>query len=171
MTKAKIRKLEADEIESVYLQQVFLDGLLEYSAFTKACNVLQNELDKAEGKLKAEAVVCQWIEDCPEFKAEFEKAKAIVDRVNALKAEEFLNDMGSGKKGKEHGVTAASPVAAHMVLEAWDKPKWSQKVEVKKTENRTITTIVKHYGMGDTRVDVIDSPEVKELAAGDTDAG
>lgn len=159
--KVKVKVLEVKDDEKVYLQQVFLDAYLKYGKFTAACNVLQTALGESAN---AEPVAGQWIEGDEEFKIEFEKAKMIVDRTNALKAEEFLNEAGSGKKRKDE-VTTGMTVASHMVLEAWDKQKWSPKVEVKKTETRNISVIIKHYG-SETKVETIDAPEVKQLDAG-----
>jgi len=165
MGKAKIKKLEVDEVELVHLQQTFLDAFLQYGKFTAACNILAGV-----SKELTEATVGQWIEEDAEFKAEFEKAKRIVTRIGAVKAEEFLNQVGSGaqKTGKDSGISTANVVGAHMVLEADDKAKWSSKVAVEKTETRTITTIVKHYG-NEIKVETIDSPEVKRLTDGNSD--
>lgn len=161
---AKVRTVELGESERVELQQFFLDEFLRYGKFTAACNRLASK-----GEQFTEAVVGQWIEEDVEFKLEFDKAKRIVARIGAVKAEEFLNQVGSGaqRTGKEHGISTANVVGAHMVLEADDKAKWSSKVPADKVEDRKITVIVEHYG-ANTRVDTVDAPEVKELESGNS---
>jgi len=161
----KLKVVEVSESERVELQQFFLDEFLRYGKFTAACNRLASR-----GEQYTEAVVGQWIEEDPAFKVEFEKAKRIVARVGAVKAEEFLNQAGSGlqKTGKDSGISNANVIAAHMVLEADDKAKWSSKVPAEKTDDRKITVIIEHYG-SNTKVDSIDSSEVKELASGNSD--
>lgn len=126
---AKVKKLEVDEAEREYLQQTFLDTFLKYKSFTAGCNEVQKIL-KESGD--AESIIGQWVEDNPDFKVEFEKAKKIVDRVRAEKAEDFLNRMATGQFNKADGITTAHPVAAHMALEAFDKQKWSSKAPVDK---------------------------------------
>lgn len=177
MSKVSLKRIELSEDETVGLQQFFLDKFLLYKKFTVACkkliadNELGNESFPRSKGFDPETVVAHWIEEYPEFRIEFDKAKKIVARVGAVKAEEFLNEVGSGqqKTGKDAGISTANVVAGHMVLEADDKARWSSKVAVEKTETRTITTIVKHYGLNDSKVETIDSPEVKELPVGDND--
>ncbi len=135
--KVEIKKLDVDDVEQTHLQQVFLDEFLKYGKFTAGCNVLQGVIGE---DINAETVVGQWIEECPEFKVEFDKAKKIVARVGAVKAEEFLNEVGSGKQktGKDSGISTANVVGAHMVLEADDKAKWSSKIQEDKNVKRKI---------------------------------
>jgi hypothetical protein len=153
------------------LQEFFIKVFLRAQDFAMACNAMLNN-GMAEGSIgeDAETLVGKWIEDSPEFKVEFDRAKKVISRVRAEKAEDFLHKVGSGKQktGKDSGISTANVVAAHMVLEAEDKAKWSSKVEVKKTETRNITTIIKHYG-SETKVETIDLPEVKELPSGNSD--
>jgi hypothetical protein len=170
--KASVRVVvvELSEGERLELQQFFLDKFVQIQKFAGACRAMKNfKMGGDVTEEMAQAVVGQWVEEDPVFKVEFEKAKRIVARIGAVKAEEFLNEVGSGKQrtGKDSGISTANVVGAHMVLEADDKAKWSSKVAVEKTETRTITTIVKHYGAGETKVETIDAPEVKLLPQGE----
>ena len=163
--KVKLKQVEISDDERERLQQFFLERFLYSKRFGTACHALStNGLPE---DVDCEATVAQWIEDDPEFRAEFEKAKKIIERARAEKAEEFLHDVGTGrqKTGKDSGITNANVIGAHMVLESIDKAKWSSKVAVEKTEKREITTIVKHYDGTETRVEVIDAPEVKKIEA------
>jgi hypothetical protein len=163
----KLKVVELSEGKVVELQQFFLDKFLFSKRFGTACHALSvNGLPEG---VDAEAVVSQWIEDCPGFKTEYEKAKRIVERAKAERAEEFLHDVGTGKQrtGKDSGITSANVIGAHMVLEAIDKQKWSSKVAGEKKADINITTIVKHYGAAETRVEVIDAPETKLLPQGE----
>lgn len=169
MSKAKIKRLDATEAETARLQQVFLDGFLRYKKFTAGCNAVQNEIGD---DVRAEVLVVGWLEDDPDFKAEHDKARDVVNRVNVIKAEEFLCSAGTGAQSAGKGMPKlanAEVAAAHHVLEAYDKQKWSSKVAVEKTESKTITTIIKHYGPNDSKTEVIDAPEVKELTSGNSD--
>jgi hypothetical protein len=163
----KVRSVEMTDEKRAEMQQVFLDAFLKMHKFSVACRAVKNAAGLPDGTTDelVQALVGQWIEELPEFKVAFDRAKKIVARIGAVKAEEFLNEVGSGKQktGKDTGVSQANVIGAHMVLEADDKQKWSSKVDVQKTETRTITTIVKHYGASDTKVEIIDSPEVKQL--------
>lgn len=160
--KAEIKKLEVDELEQIHLQQVFLDAYLEGCKFGYGCNVLQSILG---GENKAESVVAGWMKDCPEFKDEFDEASRRVEWINAQKVIDFMVEVGSGQKlgNKNAKITNAQPTAGKMYLEAFDKAKYSPKMEIKKTETRTITTIIEHYGDKDN---IVDAPEVKELPQG-----
>jgi len=165
----RVSVMELDEVKRVELQQVFLDQFLKVQKFATACRWLKNNgLPEGTTDEVAEAIVGQWVEECPEFKAAFDKARRIIGRIGAVKAEEFLTDYGTGKikTGKVSGMGQANAVASHMVLEADDKARWSSKVEVKKTESRTITTIIKHYGANGEHTEIVDAPEVKELPVG-----
>lgn len=155
-------------METEELQGVFIDGFYELCRFQYGCNRLQNKLDELGIMGKAEVMVGKWLTEDKEFKEEFEKAKKVVERINAEKAQDFLTDAAHGKKKKDE-VPNPAVVAAHMVLEAFDKAKWGQKVPEKKSDTKQITMIIKHHNEVDTRVDVIDSPEVKELPVGDND--
>jgi hypothetical protein len=110
--------------------------------------------------------VANWLEHDEDFKLEFEKVARAVERANALKAQDFLNEAGQGKKKKDDGITNANVVAAHMVLEAWDKRKWGQKVPEEKQGTKEISVIIKNYGRDERKVNVIDAPEVKLLPDG-----
>jgi hypothetical protein len=138
---AQIKRLEVEDVEKTHLQQVFLDAFLEYCKFSAACNVLQKELDKGEGKApRAQMVAGAWLVDDAEFKASYERANKIVDNVYAAKMKEFLFAVGSGeqKTGKEYGITDCSVKASHMGLEYHDRPNWSSKAPVEKGKGRKI---------------------------------
>jgi hypothetical protein len=157
---AKIKSLELSKGEVEELQQFWLDEFLSYGKFTAACNRLSSRDERY-----TEAMVGQWIEEDADFRIEFERAKKIVQRVGALKAEEFLVSAGSGGKSAVRGqerLANSEVIAAHMVLEADDKKRWSSKVAVEKTEKKTITTIIKHMDSG-VEIDVVEAPEVRQI--------
>jgi len=161
--------VELSDEERVRLQRFFLERLLRVRKFSTACRAMKNEgMPEGTTDEMAEALVGQWIEEKAEFKTAFDRVWRVIGRIGAIKAEEFLTDMGTGqvKTGKVSGMSQANAVASHMVLEAGDKKRWSSKVAVEKTETRNITTIVKHYGVNDAKTEFIDSPGVKVLEQG-----
>jgi len=148
--KAKLKVLEVDEAERSYLQQIFLDALMEYCKFSSACNALQNML-KDGGKAKT--VVAQWVMEDEAFRTEFEKAKKIVEFIAAEEVEEFLIKMGTGeqKTRKEDGYSTANPISGHMFLEAVDHQKWSSKAQKAVKKNDVIPRIEFHDHPGRTK--------------------
>jgi hypothetical protein len=165
-SKVKLRKLEiADDVVAA-VKQLFLDKFVELKSFENACKWVQNRGLPVE--MNGEAVIGQLIEEDAEFRGQYDMAKRIVDRIRSAKAEDFLHKVGDGteKTGKNAGISTANIIAATRVLEAFDKKRWSSKVDIEKTETRKITTIIKHYGDKETKVEVIDSPEVKALPDG-----
>lgn len=125
------------------MQELFLREFYEYCKFSAACNVLQAELDKGGKKIKAQTVVGKWIVEDDKFRGEYEKAKAVVERIRAENAEDFLHKIATGeqKTGKDHGISDANVKAAHMVLESIDRAKWSSKAPVEKDKKRKILVV------------------------------
>jgi hypothetical protein len=166
----KVRSVEMTDEKRAEMQQVFLDAFLKMHKFSVACRAVKNAAGLPDGTTDelVQALVGQWIEELPEFKVAFDRAKKIVARIGAVKAEEFLNEVGSGKQktGKDTGVSQANVIGAHMVLEADDKQKWSSKVPEQKADTKNINTIIVHCGEKATKVEVIDSPGVKRLPEG-----
>jgi hypothetical protein len=138
----QVRSVELTDDRRAELQQVFLDAFLKMHKFAVACRAVKNAAGLPDGTTDefVQAMVGQWVEEDTEFRVEFDKAKKAIDRVRLEKSEEFLADVGSGEKktGKEHGLTQANVVAAHMNGEALDKQKWNPKSGESKNLKRKI---------------------------------
>lgn len=140
---AKVQENKAER------QIAFLDAFWETQKFVDACK----KIDIDQG------VVCNWALFDEEFREAYDQLKQMRDVVREEQEEDALHDTGVGLKEMK----MPQVVAAKMGLVARNRKRWSEKIDVEKTNVTTITTIVKHYDSGQ---EVIDAPSVKVLTDG-----
>jgi hypothetical protein len=139
--------IELNDGQRADLQEVFLEAFLDGCAFDAGTRALQALFNLAEGdkKQQARTVVGMWLTNDEEFVQRYEKAKITIERLRYAAAEDFLNRAGTGKQDK---VGNAEVVAAHMLLEGYDRLKWSAKAPVvtKKQKNTPRIEFHNHPG-------------------------
>lgn len=125
------------------LQQMFLAEFVNECAFDAGCRVVQAIFNKAEGepKQRARTLIGTWLIEDEEFAKEFEKAKRIVEAIRYEEAEDFLNRAGTGR---QPNLNTAPTVAAHMLLEGYNRLKWSAKAPVTTKKAKTVPRIEYH---------------------------
>jgi hypothetical protein len=144
--------IELSDEQQARMQEVFLEAFLDECAFDAGCRALQAIFNLAEGdkKQRARTVVGMWLTNNEVFVQRYERAKVTVERLRYAMAEDFLNKAGTGKCDK---VGNSEVVAAHMLLEGYDRLKWSAKAPVVTKKQKNIPRIEFHNHPGRPKKD------------------
>lgn len=141
-------------------RQLFLDNFLNHTSIHSTCEAVGI----------TDTTIYRWCVEDPDFRATIDGLRKIRDVMREENEEEFLHMVGTGviKMGRGTGLGMPNVVAAKMGLVARNPKRWSERINVDRTDKRTIKVITVHAGEQNENM-VIDSPEIKELPVGDND--